>query len=283
MVFLLKQGDGILYVIHSLYLRSIINHKSIKMKKVIFINFLLSILFVTSANAQTNPNWEYWMSGKVEVKRGMSDEFEKAAAQKTKKYNKTAETAISTYKVMDGPDQGKYERIQGYKDIGWFNNMNSNAGTQYWMENVSQYVDNYEGRKIWWRIKNLSHNWDPVAAPKKHINKRIRIIKPGKNWDFWRFSNRITQVYKKHNFTGVRGVFKVASGGNENEVIFVNAFDDFTDQGKFPDTDKSLKELYNEMYNGSYDKDLEIYNDALEMWGRQIERMTLVPELTTEL
>jgi len=253
------------------------------MKKVIFINFLLSILFVTSANAQTNPNWEYWMSGKVEVKRGMSDEFEKAAAQKTKKYNKTAETAISTYKVMDGPDQGKYERIQGYKDIGWFNNMNSNAGTQYWMENVSQYVDNYEGRKIWWRIKNLSHNWDPGAAPKKHINKRIRIIKPGKNWDFWRFSNRITQVYKKHNFTGVRGVFKVASGGNENEVIFVNAFDDFTDQGKFPDTDKSLKELYNEMYNGSYDKDLEIYNDALEMWGRQIERMTLVPELTTEL
>ena len=37
------------------------------------------------------------------------------------------------------------------------------------------------------------------------------------------------------------------------------------------------------MYNGSYDKDLEIYNDALEMWGRQIERMTLVPGLTTQL
>ena len=81
------------------------------MKKVIFINFLLSTLFVISTNAQTNPNWEYWMSGKVEVKRGMSGDFEKAAAQKTKKYNKTAETAISTYKVMDGPDQGKYERI----------------------------------------------------------------------------------------------------------------------------------------------------------------------------
>ena len=30
-------------------------------------------------------------------------------------------------------------------------------------------------------------------------------------------------------------------------------------------------------------KILEIYNDALEMWGRQIERMTLVPELTTQL
>ena len=254
------------------------------MKKVVFINFLLSVFFVTALNAQSNPNWEYWISGKVEVKRGMSSDFEKAAAQKTKKYNKTVQTAISTYKIMDGPDQGKYERIQGYKDISWFNNnMISNAGTQYWMKNVSQYVDNYEGRKVWWRIKNLSHNWDQESAHKKHINKRIRIIKPGKTWDFWRFANRITQVYKKHKYTGVRGVFKVASGGNENEVIFVSAFDDFKEQGKFPDTDKSLKELYNEMYNGSYDKDLEIYNDALEMWGRQIERMTLVPGLTTQL
>lgn len=254
------------------------------MRKVFFYNFLFIVLFVLSANAQTNPNWEYWISGKVEVKRGMSGEFKKAAAQKTKKYNKTAETAISTYRIMDGPDQGKYERIQGYKDIGWFNNnMRNNAGTQYWMKNVAQFVNNYEGRKVWWRIKNLSHNWEQGAAPKKHIHKRIRIIKPGKTWDFWRFANRITQVYKKHNYTGVRGVFKVASGGNENEVIFVNAFDDFTDQGKFPNTDMSLKELYNEMYNGSYDKDLEIYNDALEMWGRQKERMTLVPELTTQL
>ena len=68
-----------------------------------------------------------------------------------------------------------------------------------------------------------------------------------------------------------------------NEVIFVDAFDDFTDQGKFPNTDKSLKELYNEMYNGSYDKDLEIYNEAIEMWGRQNERMSLKSELTTKL
>ena len=37
------------------------------------------------------------------------------------------------------------------------------------------------------------------------------------------------------------------------------------------------------MYNGSYDKDLEIYNDAIEMWGRQRERMNLAPALTTEL
>jgi len=254
------------------------------MKKSLTINFLFASLFIFSINAQTNPNWEYWITGKVEVKRGMSKEFEKAASEKTRKYNKTRETAITTYKIMDGENQGKYERIQGYKDISWFNdNMKSNAGTQYWMENVSKYIENYEGRKVWWRIKNLSYNWDPESAPKKHIHKLIRIIKPGKLGDFWRFSNRIVQVYKKNNYTGVQGVFKIASGGNMNEIIFVDAFDDFTDQGKFPNTDKSLKELYNEMYNGSYDKDLEIYNEAIEMWGRQNERMSIKSELTTKL
>ena len=33
----------------------------------------------------------------------------------------------------------------------------------------------------------------------------------------------------------------------------------------------------------SYDKDLEIYNEAIEMWGRQNERMSLKSELTTKL
>ena len=107
------------------------------------------------------------------------------------------------------------------------------------------------------------------------------MVKPGRLGDFWRFANRITEVYKKHNYTCIQAVFKVVSGGNENMMVFVDAFNDFTDQGKFPDTDKSLNELYDEMYNGSWNKDLEVYNDALEMWGRQKELMSLVPNATT--
>ena len=92
------------------------------MRKFFFI-FTFGLLI---SYAQTNPNWEYWTSNRLEVKRGMSAEFEKAASVKTKKFNTTPETAISTYKVMTGPDQGKYERIQGYKDISWCNYFISN-------------------------------------------------------------------------------------------------------------------------------------------------------------
>ncbi len=252
------------------------------MKKLLFIVFI--IFSISSMIAQSNPDGEFWVTGRVEIKNSMTGEFEKAAALKTKKYNNSQETAMTTYKVMDGPDQGKYERIQGYKTLDWFNsNMMSGTGYKYWQNNVSQYVQNYEGRKIWIRIENLSLNWGPEVKPKKHIHRQIRIIKPGRLGDFWRFSNRITEVYKKHNHTGVRAVFKITSGDNENMMVIVNAFDDFKDQGKFPNTEKSLMQLYNEMYNESWDKDLEIYNDAIEMWGRQKERLSLVPELSTEL
>ena len=83
----------------------------------------------------------------------MSVEFEKAAALKTKKFNSTPETAISTYRVMTGPDQGKYERIQGNKNISWFNEGNQNGGINYWRKNVGQYIEKNDGRIIWWRIK----------------------------------------------------------------------------------------------------------------------------------
>ena len=50
------------------------------MKNFLFIFLYMSGLFISSA--QTNPNWEYWTSNRLEVKRGMSAEFEKAASLK---------------------------------------------------------------------------------------------------------------------------------------------------------------------------------------------------------
>ena len=61
---------------------------------------ILLLLFSTSLLVgQSNPNGEFWVTGRVEVKRGMTSEFEKAAAKlKTKKYNNSQETAMTTYK-----------------------------------------------------------------------------------------------------------------------------------------------------------------------------------------
>ena len=112
----------------------------------------------------------------------MTGEFEKAAADKTKKYNKTLETAMSTYKIMDGPDQGKYERIQGYKDLSWFNSdMTSGAGYKYWQKNVAPTIADI-----------------PVAKPSKPSVKFTALDDP-----------TTTKTEKKHH--KVKPMYKVVS------------------------------------------------------------------------
>ena len=55
------------------------------MKKSILLT--LSILFCMSLNSQRNANAEYWVSFTYLPKKGMVEEFEKAVADKTAKYN----------------------------------------------------------------------------------------------------------------------------------------------------------------------------------------------------
>ena len=56
----MKHGDGICYVIHSLYLGGIINHKSIKMKKILLSLFVLSLIGCQPPKEQkTSPNMEF--------------------------------------------------------------------------------------------------------------------------------------------------------------------------------------------------------------------------------
>ena len=60
------------------------------MKKV---TIIVSMLFVLTTTAQNSP--EIWMSYELKPKKGMVEKFEQAAAKKMKKYNSTAETAMS--------------------------------------------------------------------------------------------------------------------------------------------------------------------------------------------
>ena len=111
-----------------------------------------------------------------------------------------------------------------------------------------------------------------------------RFIKPGHNQDVYNFLQRMKMVRDKYNYTGITGVFKVLSGGNTSEFVICQGFNEFGKLGEFEETDKSLQELYNEMFGeGSYRKDATAYNQALEMWGRSTERLMQMEDLSTQL
>ena len=76
----------------------------------------------------------------------MAKEFESAVAKKTKKFNNSQETAILTFRIVTGPDTGKYMRVVGPKSGDFFNEGFSNSQEYaYWMKNVMPYVK----KSIW--------------------------------------------------------------------------------------------------------------------------------------
>jgi len=69
---------------------------------------LIALLVSASIYGQRNDNAEYWNTWEYTAKDGMQQKFEEAAAKKTALFNKTPETAITTYKIVTGPDSGTY-------------------------------------------------------------------------------------------------------------------------------------------------------------------------------
>ena len=116
------------------------------MKKIIIL--LFTIVFSFSLNSQRNPNDEYWISFTYQPQKGMVEKFEKAVADKTKKYNTSEETAIFAFQIMTGSSQGAYQRWMVRKDVSYFDQDTSDE-LKYWNENVDPYIANKSGQRIW--------------------------------------------------------------------------------------------------------------------------------------
>ena len=251
------------------------------MKKLLV--FAFSFLFTLSSFAQDSP--EIWMTYELKAKKGMEEKFEQAAAKKMKKFNNTAESAMYTFNIMDGENQGMYSRVIGWKDWDFMNSKEDRSEElKYWRDNVDPFIEKSTGWKVWRRLGWVSYNWKPENTFKYMFISR-RFIKPGKDQDVINFLRRLRMVYEKHNYTGIVGVFRVMSGGNTNEYIICEGFNKYGEAGDYPDAeDKTEEDLYNEMFGWeAYRKDAGLYNEGLEMYSRTSDRHHLNEELSTML
>ena len=71
---------------------------------------------------------------------------------------------------------------------------------------------------------------------------------------------------------------RLQSGGNRNMYVRYVGFNKHEQAPK--DDDLSWEDVYNEMFGwNTWETDLELYNNSLEMWGRQSEKLRLVEAL----
>ena len=248
------------------------------MKKSILIGVVL--LMSISIYAQRNDNAVYWNSWEYTAKDGMRDNFEKAAAKKTAMFNNTPETAITTYRIITGPDTGNYFRVEGNKSAADYDRDRS-AEAKYWEDNVAKYVGNDKGQIRWRRLENGSYDPDPDDnTPFKYVSRTFYNVKADRVLHFRRAMYRMSKVAEKRGWEG-RSLYRLVSGGNRHMFVVAAGFNTYKRAAE-AELETTAQEDYDELFGwGSWDEDWKNFDESLEYWGEQRDLMQLVPEMST--
>jgi hypothetical protein len=244
---------------------------------------VMTLLACTAFYGQSNNNSEYWNTWRYVAKEGMQEKFEQAAAKKTSMFNKTAETAIYTYRVITGPNTGTYERVESGKKPADYD-LDRTAEGKYWRDNVGEYIAQNKGQIRWVKLKNGTYDPNPDnAAPSKYVHLTTYNVKADKIMHFRRFMNRVAEVAEKRGFPQARLLFRLVSGGNRNQFVLAYPYDKY-EREPMAESETTFREDYTELFGwGSLDEDRQNFDASLEYWGEQRETMVLVPEMSTKL
>ena len=245
------------------------------MKKATLLTLFLA--FTLSLFAQRNSNREYWNTWQYKPNKGMTQKFEAAAAAKTKKFNASPENLIVTYKISTGDNAGTYERIMPYQTPASYDK-DKTAELDHWKANVGKYCTPVGGQQIWERMSYADVNIKEGANPSKYLMKTIYVVKPGHNGHFGRFIQRLGKVQGDRSPDVSSITLRLQSGGNRNMYVRYVGFNKHEQAPK--EDDLSWEDVYNEMFGwNTWETDLELYNNSLEIWGRQSEKLRLVEAL----
>lgn len=243
----------------------------------------MALVFSATVYSQRsgNDNEVYWNVWQYQALKGKTQDFMNAAAEKTAKFNGTAERAMSTYRIVTGRKTGTFVRISGPLKAADFDVDNSAEG-KYWQDNVSKYVGQDLGAQRWQQMSYGSMNFSPgEGEPAKYFEHTFYEIKQGKVSHFRRFQSRIVENWKKRKVPMRRGLFRLVSGGNTNLFVVATFFDSYKRE-QLPQTENNWEDDYNELFGrGSWDEDLENFQSSFEDWGVIKETLQLVPEMTT--
>lgn len=248
---------------------------------------ILLLVCTFTVQAQTWGNKEYWISYEYTPKKGEKAAFEKALATKTKKWNKTPETAIFTFEVVNGPNTGTYERWVVRKDRAWFD-QDFSAEIAYWDKNVASFLADESGEQTWRRFKGSSYGWDDVnSSPKNYYQQDRVIVKQGMTNEFLRVHERFAKLMASLEYTGNHTVFRVENGGNTREFAVIYGFDQHGGDGSGTfaglEAGENIEDAYNEMFGyDAWYKDWQANRSAIEIWGSLSQKTKFRPELSTQ-
>lgn len=216
----------------------------------------------------------------ISVKIENREKFHELASKKTKMFNngRDAKVRFRTFKILTGPNAGKYRRFRLASNLEELDIQDSKAeGAKYWRTNVTPLINKNSGTYIWRVSKSSSYRSGNESVNLRNINF-VR-VKNDKREDFWRWRNRIKIAAEKAKIRYDIGVWYLYSGGNDSGIVMIRKhFKDFADEQK--GNGGELKKAYESIYgDGSWEKELERYRESIDWQHRRHHR--LMPKLSS--
>src|SRR5210317_864520 len=161
------------------------------MKKLFLCALALCVSVTMNSRQSSSDNSVYWNVYQYQAKDGKVQDFMEAAAEKTARFNGSAERAMSTYRILTGRKTGTFVRISGPHKAADFD-VDRSAEGKYWQENVGKYIGQNLGLQRWVQLNDATMNFMPgEGSPAKYFEQTFYDVKQGKVGDFRRFQSRI--------------------------------------------------------------------------------------------
>ena len=197
----------------------------------------------------------------ITVKEGMAAEFRDAAAKKTKKYNgKEGSLVFNTWRIMNGPRQGKFVRGTGFRYWADFDTPIPQNELDYWTKNVVPYIEKYENTQIWSYNDDVSYNGSKETEYANVGMLQFYNINPGMDGRLMEMAKKLKEVHESKKTTFRYGWYHLESGGDRSTWLFASSVYKWADLGG-PAIGKLFEEVHGE---GSWSEFMKEFGEVVQ-------------------
>ena len=240
---------------------------------------LLSGAFFLSQSNTAGQEANLFVVRYIEVDRANAKEFEKAVAEKTKKFNRSEDSdPWFTHKIVTGPRTGQYARWFGPKTWADLDNPESthritlgatatHEEAVYWQENVLPLEKEAGNNEVWMVVPGTSFSNFAEDQPTKYAAGYRWKMKPGMYQRKTAQDVKLTKAIQASEFK-IRGhIARLVSGGDH--MTFANSiqFNSWEEYGKFRAWE-GMGEVFDKVHGkGSWKKFLKEHNAIMQEGG----------------
>ena len=245
---------------------------------IISVGIILGSFFLSKSGA-TGEEANLYVIRYIDVDRVNAKKFEKAVAEKTKKFNRSEDSdQWFTHKIVTGPRTGQYARWFGPKTWADLDNPESShritlgatashKEAVYWQKNILPLEKEAGNNEVWMVVPGTSFSNFSKDQPRKYEAIYRWKMKPGMYQRKTAQDVKLTKAIQASEFKIQGHIARLVSGGDYMTFANAIAFNSWEEYGKFRAWE-GMGDVFDKVHGkGSWKKFLIEHNAIMQEGG----------------